>query len=115
MPGKPISKTAADAMIKDYIGYMTGLGVDMNKQTQYVSFTPATLLGWLNQKLPDADELRVFMGLYPPGHPQAGKTTVIFWPYKEGQPVSEGIGAKSADGPLAPDPDVAFNDGNSGP
>ncbi|MEI9810308.1 MAG: hypothetical protein WDO16_21900 [Bacteroidota bacterium] len=88
MPGKPISKATADSMIEDYISYMTGLGVDMKKQTQNVSFSGPEVMSWLNKNMAAADELRICMGLYPLGHPQAGKTTVIFWPYKDGQPVS---------------------------
>jgi hypothetical protein len=92
MPGKPISVTDANDMITAYIDYMTHLGVDMNKQTQSVSFTSSTLMSWLNGVMPKADELRIFMGTYPPGHAQAGHTSVILWPYKDGQPLPSDSG-----------------------
>src|SRR5215207_9541056 len=88
MPGKPITKATADEMITEYIGYMSGLGVDMTNQTQSVSFTGITVMSWLNKRMSEADELKVFMGLYPPGHIKAGHTTVILWPYKDGQPLA---------------------------
>ena len=123
MPGKPISKVTADDMIKEYIGYMSGLGVNMNNQTQSVSFTGTTVMGWLTRKMGEADELKVFMGLYPPGHAKAGHTTVILWPYKNGQPYTgAGItvnlgeeGGGTPNPPLPPDPDDAFNDGSGTP
>jgi hypothetical protein len=120
MPGKPISKVTADGMIKEYIGYMSGLGVDMENQTQSVSFTATTIMGWLSRKMTDADELKIFMGLYPPGHEKAGHTTVILWPYKNGQPL-EGSGVSMDRGgpnpppPPGPDPDDAYNDGSGTP
>jgi hypothetical protein len=122
MPGKPISKVTADTMIQEYIGYMSGLGVDMENQTQSVSFTATTVMGWLNRKMTEADELKVFMGLYPPGHVKAGHTSVILWPYKNGQPlVSSGValsvedGATQNGGGTGGGEDDAFNDGSGTP
>jgi hypothetical protein len=115
MPGKPIPASEADSMIEGYISYMTKLGVDMNKQTQHVSFTASTVMTFLNKKLSEgADELKVFMGLYPPGHTQAGHTTVILWPYKNGSPFSAAVRLSQGKGG-DDDPDDAFNDGTSGP
>lgn len=117
MPGKPITSADADVMIKEYISYMTNLGVDMNHQTQSVIFTGTTVMNWLNGIMPQADELRVFMGLYPPGHSQAGHTTVILWPYKDGQPIGS-MSAMRGDGGGGggnDDPDGAFNDGQGNP
>ena len=121
MPGKPISKVTADTMIQEYIGYMSGLGVDMDNQTQSVSFTATTVMGWLNRKMTEADELKVFMGLYPPGHVKAGHTTVILWPYKNGQPLASSAvtlaedGATQNGGGTGGGEDDAFNEGSGTP
>jgi hypothetical protein len=93
MPNKPIPVSTANDMIRGYISFMTKLGVDMKKQTQSVSFTGAALMGWLSSTMPYADELRVCMGIYPPGHDHAGRTTVILWPYKNGKPATKPISA----------------------
>jgi hypothetical protein len=111
MAGKTIPAATADEMIKAYFDYMTKLGVDMNKQTQSVSFTGDTVMNWLNVIMPKADELKIFMGTYPAGNPQAGRTTVILWPYKDGKPVT-GSGAGLRGGP---DPEDPFDDGTLGP
>jgi hypothetical protein len=92
---KPIPVSQATAMLKTYNTYMQTLGVDMKKQTQSVSFNLTELMGWLNKMTAIADELRVFMADYPAGHPEAGRTTVVLWPYKDGQP------AKTTDRSLA--------------
>jgi hypothetical protein len=120
MPGKPITKATADQMITEYIGYMSGLGVDMNNQTQSVSFTASTVMGWLNHRMAEADELKVFMGLYPPGHVKAGHTTVILWPYKNGQPLASSAVSLSGEeaqngGEPGGYPDDAFNEGSGMP
>ena len=39
----------------------------------------------MNEVAPLMDELRIFYGLYQSG-PHTGRTTVILWPYKNGQP-----------------------------
>jgi hypothetical protein len=111
--GKPISTKTANDMIKGYFDYMTKQGVDMNKQTQSVSFTGSTVMEWLAGVMPRADELRVFMGFYPEGHVQAGRTTVILWPYKDGKPASKPMGAgKGGDEGDGTDP---FNEGTGQP
>lgn len=109
--GKPIPAGTADVMIKDYFDYMTKHGVDMKKQTQSVSFTGSTVMEWLVEVMPRADELRVFMGFYPEGHAQAGRTTVILWPYKDGNPATSPIEGKGGGGNRL-DP---FNDGAGNP
>lgn len=109
--GKPIPAGTADVMIKDYFDYMTKHGVDMTKQTQSVTFTGSTVMEWLVEVMPRADELRVFMGFYPEGHAQAGRTTVILWPYKDGNPATNPIEGKGGGGNDI-DP---FNDGAGNP
>ncbi|RYG53062.1 MAG: hypothetical protein EOO01_05345 [Chitinophagaceae bacterium] len=88
MPNRPISITEANTMIKAYNTYMQALGVDMKKQTESVGFTLSSLLDWLNKinNAGLADEIRICMGEYPDGNAQAGRTTVILWPFKDGQP-----------------------------
>lgn len=93
MADKPIPADTANEMIKGYLEYMNALGVDMNKQTQSVSFGSAALLPWLTGVMRSADELRIFTGLYPPGHTNAGHTTVILWPYLKDKPATDGSGA----------------------
>ncbi|MBC7948022.1 MAG: hypothetical protein H7Y42_09105 [Chitinophagaceae bacterium] len=108
MAGQPIPISTAEDMIKDYITYMRDLGVDMANQTQSVTFTGTDLMDWLNQVMPQADELRIFMGMYPHAHPHAGRTTVILWPYKNGQPANESM--QRGGGPTEP-----FNEGTGQP
>lgn len=93
MPDQPIPVSTADAMIAEYISYMTGLGVNMNNQTQSTSFGGTVLSNWLATVMPYTDELRIFNGRYPAGDPNAGRTTVILWPYYHGAPAinSKGI------------------------
>src|SRR5690242_9977694 len=86
MPDQPIPVSTADAMIAEYISYMTSLGVDMNNQTQSTSFGGTDLTNWLATVMPFADELRIFNGRYLPGDAHAGRTTVILWPYYHGAP-----------------------------
>ena len=75
--------------MQEYVSYMTNLGVNMSQQTQTVSFDPAILAQWLNNVLPHTDELRVCLGVYTPGEADAGRITVILWPYKNGQPATD--------------------------
>ena len=98
MPNQPIPVSEALGMIKTYTTYMQTLGVDMQKQTHAVGFTLPELITWLSKMTELADEIRICMGDYPAGHPQAGRTTVMLWPYKNGQPAtypSEGTLLKS--------------------
>jgi len=86
MTGKPIPVSDANNMIQEYTSYIQKPGTDMSTQTQSVSFSGKELMEWLNQIMPRADELRVCFGVYPAGHAQAGRMTVILWPYKDGEP-----------------------------
>jgi hypothetical protein len=111
MANRPISIDEANAMIQQYLVYMKNHGVDTAKQTQSVSFTGPELMAWLQEVMPYADELRVCEGVYPPGHPQAGRITTILWPYKDGYPAKrlDGKGNGGGDG-IKP-----FNEGQGHP
>lgn len=89
MPNRPIPVSKANEMINEYITYMQQHGVDMQKQTHSVSFAGKELMEWLNGVMPYADEIRIFMGDYPKDDPNAGRTTVILWPYKDGKPAKK--------------------------
>ncbi|MDP4262148.1 MAG: hypothetical protein Q8941_06420 [Bacteroidota bacterium] len=118
MANQPIPVSTANAMISDYIAYMTKLGVDMNNQTQNVAFDGTILMNWLGTVMPYADELRVCMGQYPSGNAQAGRTTVILWPYKNGQPATMPSPPIGGSGGMTPADDQTidpFNDGHSHP
>jgi len=117
---KPIPVSQASAMIKTYDTYMENLGVDMKTQTQSVGFNLQELMAWLNKMTPIADEIRIFMSDYPDGTQQAGRTSVLLWPYKNGKP------ARTTDPTLATEPGVSdpgdpgdpadpFNDGTTFP
>jgi hypothetical protein len=93
MADQPIPVSTANKTISEYSKYMTNLGVNMNQQTQSVSFSRTTVMHWLGIVMPFADELRIFMGTYPDGNPHAGRTTVILWPYLNGNPATDGTGA----------------------
>jgi len=113
MANQPIPVDKAYDMVKNYIAYMTGLGVDMQKQTQSVSFDAAIFKHWLDTVMPYTDELRVCMGVYPAGDPQEGRTTVILWPYKNGKPATmPAVGDGDGDGNQTIDP---FNEGHGNP
>ena len=87
MANQPISVETANQMIASYITYMKNLGVDMERQTESVSFSSPGLINWLNEVAPYCDEIRIFNGLYGSGdHDQ--RTTVILWPYRNGQPAT---------------------------
>jgi hypothetical protein len=108
MAGKPISVADANAMVAGYASFMHGLGINMATQTESISFTGANFSTWLGNVMPFADELRIFMGVYPLGNQHAGRTTVIIWPYKNGQPATDGsFGGGSGIEP--------FNDGMGNP
>ncbi len=98
MPNQPIPVSQATAMVKAYTTYMQTLGVDMQKQTHSVAFTLPELIAWLTKMTELADEIRVCMGDYPAGYTDAGRTTVILWPYKNGQPATYPSGEEEEDG-----------------
>ena len=85
MTGKTIPVIDAENMIQEYLNYIKNPS-DMSTQTQSVSFSGPELMAFLNQIMPREDELRVCFGRYPAGHAQAGRMTVILWPYKSGEP-----------------------------
>ena len=89
MANHPIPVEQANEMIAQYLDYMTNLGVDMQKQTQSISFTSKELLQWLSESMPFADELRVCLGVYPEGAENPGRITSILWPYKNGRPATK--------------------------
>ena len=105
---KPIPVSQATAMIKTYDAYMQTLGVDMKEQTLSVGFQLPELMAWLSKISEVADEIRVCMGDYPDGHPQAGRTTVVLWPYKNGEPAKK---ARAGNEP-APEPGNGEGEGN---
>ena len=80
MANQPIPPEQAKAMMATYLSYMSGLGVDMKKQTHTVSFDSATLLKWMMDVAPYSDEFRLCEAVYPPNHPNAGRLTVVIWP-----------------------------------
>lgn len=102
MANKPIPVSTADTMVQEYLNYIKS-SAEMSTQTQSVSFAGKELMEWLNQTMPNADEIRVCFGIYPEGHAQAGRITVILWPYKDGQPAK-------TNPPIPP-----FNDGQGRP
>lgn len=85
MANQPIPVETANLMIAAYRKYMEDHDVNMDQQTQAVSFTGTSLMNWLNEVMPYADEIRIFNGLYDAGT-HSGRTTVILWPYRDGQP-----------------------------
>ena len=105
MAGQAISVDLADQMVTKYFDYMSNLGVDMEEQTQSVSFSIGTLMNWLNSVSANSDEIRVFMAAYRDEDPDAGRTTVILWPYKNGAPAVTGSST-----PIDP-----FNEGGGHP
>lgn len=112
MANRPIPISEANDMIQYYLGYMSELNVDMTKQTHSVSFTGPELMAWLAEVMPYADELRVCEGMYLPGSSNAGRVTVILWPYKNGKPATkpDGDGKSGGTGGIAP-----YNQGHGNP
>lgn len=83
---RPISTLLAEAMIADYLVYMTAHHIDMKDQTHCVKFPSDALLAWMGSVSSYCDEFRICMGRYPKEHVNAGRLTVIIWPYKDGKP-----------------------------
>ncbi len=110
MANKPIPVTEAEVMKQQYLDYMTKLGVDMKQQTHSVSFNSKILQAWMQQVDTVTDEFRIFLGVYPPASPNAGRISTIIWPYKNGQPATRGGTALGDDGWEDP-----FNDGEGRP
>ncbi|MGZ8549053.1 MAG: hypothetical protein ACXWV2_00265 [Chitinophagaceae bacterium] len=114
MENCPIPVDVANKMIEEYLNYLKQLGVDPNKQSQSVSFTGKELMAWMSQTMPFADELRVFLGVYPKGEPNAGRITVILWPYKDGKPAAQAY-SEGKDAPPPPPPIPPYNNGGLNP
>ena len=112
MPNQPIPVSDAEQMTTLYIGYMQSLGVSMATQTHSVSFVADDLFNWMREMMPYTDEFRICMGVYPPGHVHAGRTSAIIWPYWKGEPAvyPEGEAGVGGGGPINP-----FNDGGLNP
>lgn len=110
MTNKPIPVAEAEVMKREYLNYMTQLGVDMTQQTHSVSFDSKVLQAWMQQVTPVTDEFRIFLGVYPTASPNAGRISTIIWPYKNGQPATRSGMALGDDGWEDP-----FNDGSHHP
>lgn len=109
MANQPIPINQANAMMSLYLTYMKSLGAA--DQTQYIIFTAKELHAWLTEVLPYADEIRVCEGMNLPAHAQAGSLTVIFWPYKNGEPaILPGYGNVADDPRIKP-----YNEGSTFP
>ena len=112
----PIPVSIANTMIEDYIRSTEPGTEDLSKKTWSVSFTGKELMDWLIEKMPFADELRICFGKYPKEDPNAGRTTVILWPYKDGQPATQPFVAEGKDGPAPPPPPTdPYNNGQLQP
>jgi hypothetical protein len=105
MAGQPISISTAESMVRSYVDYMTSLGVNMEEQTQDVAFTSNSLSEWMAEAMQHANEIKIFMGVYPEDAPSAGRLTVILWPYQDGERAKDTEGNE-----IEP-----FNDGQNGP
>jgi hypothetical protein len=85
MANRTIPVSEANAMIMEYLGYMTEHKVNMQSQTQSAAFTTTGLLDYINTVKDYTDEFRIFFGVYPAGE-KIGRMTAIIWPYKGGKP-----------------------------
>lgn len=110
MPNQTIPISKANAMIQQYVTYMTTHGVDMNFQTQTVVFDTTLLMEYLDRTKGYTDEFRICIGVYPNDESKAGRITAIVWPYKNGQPASRSTDAEGKGGGGKPPLDP-FNDG----
>lgn len=115
MPNRPISILLAEAMIADYLVYMTEHQINMKDQTHCVKFSSNALLSWMGSVSSYSDEFRICMGRYPQDHEHAGRLTVIIWPYKDGKPA---VKPKVPGGPIGggdDEPVDPFNEGTLNP
>lgn len=108
----PIPVSEANLMIEEY-DRSTEPTAELAKKTLSVSFTGKELMDWLTPIMSLADELRICFGKYPKEDPNAGRVTVILWPYKDGQPLTEGY-AEGKDG-TPPPPTDPYNQGSLKP
>jgi hypothetical protein len=112
MANRPIPISEANDMIQQYLTYMTDHKIDMKKQTQSVSFVSQDLLSWMDGIKKYTDEFRICLGVYPAGNANAGRITVIVWPYWEGKPAKQPDAGKSGGGNDGIKP---FNQGQGNP
>ncbi len=115
MENGPIPASVAFAMIEEYLVYMRSKGIDMDKQTHSVSFTKDKLMDWLGKNMIPADELRICLGAYGKGDENAGRITVILWPYKDGQPTTQAYSEGKDAPPPPPPPTDPYNGGGLNP
>src|SRR5262245_58127427 len=115
MENRPIPPEVANDMIAEYINFLKQQGIDPEKQTQSISFTGKELTTWLSQVMPFADELRICLGVYPKADPNAGRITVILWPYKDGKPATQEPIIEGKDAPPPPSPIPPYNAGGLNP
>ena len=110
--GSAIPIDRARKMIDHFKDHIQGLALPKNKSTEYVSFDLPEFQKWLTSVTPYSDELKIFLGVYPDDHPEAGRLTLVIWPYKADQPAAEPrtVGKGGTGGGFGP-----YNDGNSGP
>lgn len=85
MANRTIPVKEANAMIEQYLGYMTEHKVNMQTQTHSAGFDKPGLLAYIDSVKEYADEFRICLGVYPSGD-KAGRLTTIIWPYKDGRP-----------------------------
>lgn len=111
MPNRTIPVSDANAMIAQYLAYMTDHKVNMNTQTHSASFTTPELLRWMNEVKDYTDEFRICLGVYPGGE-KTGRMTTIIWPYKDGQPATHPDEGKDGGGKSQFDP---YNEGGLTP
>jgi hypothetical protein len=85
MANQPIPSKQAYEMMAAYQEFL--LKHDLEGQTTSVSFDSDSVLNYMTTlKPPVTDEFRICFGVYPEGHENAGRITVIVWPYKDGKP-----------------------------
>ena len=111
MANRTIPVSEANAMIMQYLGYMTEHKINMQSQTQSAAFTAAGLIDYINTVKDYTDEFRIFFGVYPAGE-KSGRITTIIWPYKGGKPAQRPDPGKGGGGSTDFDP---YNDGSLNP
>src|SRR5262245_54238500 len=110
--GKVIPVKQADDMILFYQKHCKDQNLPKEKSTEYVSYALPEFQAWLTAVTPYSDEVRVCLGVYPPGHPEEGRLTVLFRSYSAGKPSAEPReeGKGGTGGGFSP-----YDEGNSGP
>lgn len=113
MSNRPIPVSTANIMIQEYINFLKEQGIDPDKQSQSVSFDGTELMAWLNNVMPLADELKICLGVYPKLDANAGRITVILWPYNAGLPALQLVSEGKDGNP--PEPIPPYNAGTLNP